>query len=328
MRTIAITLGDPAGIGPEVVARALAGDARLPDAKVLVIGSEKVLRTAAERSGLRLEIRRVSAVEQCEEHAVNLWSVAEDMTPAPGHPSPETGRAALAAIDLAMDLAMSRKVDAVATAPVSKRHIAETGVPFIGHTEYLAARAHVKHPVMFFTSRKLRVSLVTTHLAVRKIAMALTADRIVSTLEITGEGLRRYFGVLEPRLAVSGLNPHAGEGGQFGREEIDVIAPAIETAKSRGLRVAGPLPGDTIFRRVLDGAFDAAVCMYHDQALGPVKTLDRAATNVTLGLPYIRTSVDHGTAFDIAGTGKADPAPMAGAIRVACEMTRATAALL
>ncbi len=327
MLTIAVTLGDPAGVGPEIVARALA-DALTPDARYLVLGSEPVFHRAAERAGVRLDVRRVSSVRECGDSRFSIWPVGDDVVPAPGRPSIETGRAALAAIDLGMELAMARKVDALATAPVSKRHIAEGGVPFMGHTEYLAARAQVKHAVMFFTSAKIRVALVTTHLAVRKVAAALTVDRIVSTIAIADDGLRRFFGVMEPRIAVSGLNPHAGEGGQFGREEIDVIAPAVEAARARGLNVEGPLPGDTIFRRVMAGDFSAAVCMYHDQALGPVKTLDRAATNVTLGLPFLRTSVDHGTAFDIAGTGKADAAPMAGCIKVACEMARATASLL
>ncbi len=314
MLTVAITLGDPAGVGPEIVARSLASDTMPRDVRWLILGSEKVLRTAAERAGVKVD--------------VEVMPVAQDVCPTPGKPSIETGRAALAAIDLGMELALTKKVGAIATAPVSKRHISESGVPFVGHTEYLAARCNVKHPVMFFTSTKLRVALVTTHAAIKKVPAAITVERILATIETTSDGLRRYFGVQEPRLAISALNPHAGEGGQFGREEIDVIGPAVETAKSRGFRVAGPLPGDTIFRRVMDGDFDAAVSMFHDQALGPVKTLDRAATNVTLGLPFVRTSVDHGTAFDIAGTGRADFAPMAGALRVAVEMARADATLL
>jgi len=328
MLTVGITLGDPAGIGPEIVARALASEVLVPDARFLLIGSERVFAAAMERAGLKLDLKVVRTLAECEDRRINVWPVASDVVPAPGRPSVDTGRAALAAIDAGMDMALARTIDALATAPVSKRHIAEGGVPFVGHTEYLAARANVRHAVMFFTSEKIKVALVTTHLPIKKVPSALTVDRIVQTIATAADGLRRFFGVHEPRLAVSGLNPHAGEGGQFGREEIDVIGPACETARARGFAVTGPLPGDTIYRRVMTGEFHAAVAMYHDQALGPVKTMDRAATNVTLGLPFVRTSVDHGTAFEIAGTGKAECAPMAGCIRVACEMARATKPLL
>ena len=270
---LAVTLGDPAGIGPEVVDKALR---ERWDAEFMVLGS---------RSG--------------------------------------GGREALAAIDAAIDLALAKKVDGIVTAPVSKERISKTGVPFIGHTEYLAARAGVKQPVMLFVAGPLRVALVTTHVSLRKLPAMITADRILGILRETSKGLRERFGVAEPRLAVCGLNPHAGEAGEFGREEIEVIAPAIEAARKEGLRAEGPYAADTVWKRPCD----AIVAMYHDQGLGPIKAMHPDAVNVTLGLPFVRTSPDHGTAFDIAGKDVADPKPMIAAIRVAIGMCRSTPTL-
>jgi 4-hydroxythreonine-4-phosphate dehydrogenase len=271
---LAVTLGDPAGIGPEVVDKALRESF---DAEFSVLGS---------RSG--------------------------------------GGKEALAAIDEAIDLALAKKVDGIVTAPVSKERIAKTGVPFVGHTEHLAARAGVKLPVMLFVAGALRVALVTTHVSLRKLPAMITADRVLGILRETSKGLRDRFGVLEPRLAVCGLNPHAGEAGEFGREEIETIAPAIEAARKEGIRAEGPYAADTVWKRPCD----AIIAMYHDQGLGPIKALHPDAVNVTLGLPFVRTSPDHGTAFDIAGKGVADPAPMIAAIRLAIEMCRAGKTLL
>ena len=271
---LAVTLGDPAGIGPEVVDKALL---QPWDAEIRVLGS---------RSGGAAE--------------------------------------ALAAVDQAADLALAREVDAVVTAPVSKERIAKLGVPFIGHTEHLAAKAGVRLPVMCFVAGALRVALVTTHVSLRKLPALLTADRVLGVLRETSRGLREHFGVLEPRLLLCGLNPHAGEGGEFGREEIDILQPAVEIARKEGLRVEGPYAADTIWKR----PGDAIVAMYHDQGLGPIKAMHPDAVNVTLGLPFVRTSPDHGTAFDIAGRGVADPAPMIAAIRLAIEMCRSKRTLL
>lgn len=271
---LAVTLGDPAGIGPEVVDKAVL---KTWDAEIRVLGS----RTGGAKE-------------------------------------------ALAAIDEAAELALRKDVDGIVTAPVSKERIAKLGLPFVGHTEHLAAKAGVKLPVMFFVAGPLRVALVTTHVAIRKLPALLTGERILGVLRETSRGLREHFGVLEPRLAVCGLNPHAGEGGEFGREEIDVLSPALEIARKEGLRVDGPFAGDTVWKRPCD----AIVAMYHDQGLGPIKAMHPDAVNVTLGLPFVRTSPDHGTAFDIAGKGVADPGPMIAAIRVAIEMCRAKATLL
>jgi len=266
---LAVTLGDPAGIGPEVVDKALRESY---DAEFRVLGS---------RSG--------------------------------------GGKEALAAIDEAIDLALARKVDGIVTAPVSKERIAALGVPFIGHTEHLAARAGVKLPVMLFVAGPLRVALVTTHVSLRKLPGMITLDRILGILRETSKGLRERFGIAEPRLAVCGLNPHAGEAGEFGRDEIETIAPALEAARKEGIRAEGPYAADTVWKRPCD----AVVAMYHDQGLGPIKAMHPDAVNVTLGLPFVRTSPDHGTAFDIAGKGIADPKPMIAAIRLAVEMGKA-----
>jgi 4-hydroxythreonine-4-phosphate dehydrogenase len=266
---LAVTLGDPAGIGPEIVDKALKESF---DADFVVLGS---------RSG--------------------------------------GGKEALAAIDEAADLAVAGKVDGIVTAPVSKERIAKLGLPFIGHTEHLAARAGVKVPVMLFVAGTLRVALVTTHVSLRKLPGMITVERILGILRETSKGLQERFGIAEPRLAVCGLNPHAGEAGEFGRDEIETIAPAVEAARREGLRAEGPYAGDTVWSRPCD----AVVAMYHDQGLGPIKAMHPDAVNVTLGLPFVRTSPDHGTAFDIAGKGVADPKPMIAAIRLAVEMCRA-----
>lgn len=273
MIKLALTLGDPAGIGPEVVDKALRES---HDAEFTLLGS----RTGG-------------------------------------------GAEALAAIDEAIDLALAGKVDGIVTAPISKARIPSPGAPFTGHTEHLAARAGVKRTVMMFVADDLRVALATTHVSIRRLPFVLTADRILGTLRITERSLRDHFGIPEPRLIVAGLNPHAGEEGTFGREEIDVIAPALETARAEGLRVKGPFAGDTVWKRPAD----AIVAMFHDQGLGPVKAMHPDAVNVTLGLPFVRTSPDHGTAFDIAGKGIADPRPMIDAIRLAVRMCRATKGL-
>ena len=265
---LAVTLGDPSGIGPEVVDKALLEPL---DAEVTVVGS----RTGGARE-------------------------------------------ALAAIDEATDLALAGKVDGIVTAPVSKERIAKLGVSFTGHTEYLAARAGVRQPVMLFVAGDLRVALVTTHVPIRRLPSLITPERVLAVLRLTSESLRGLFGVAEPRLAVCGLNPHAGEGGECGRDEIDVIAPAIELARREGILAEGPFAGDTVWKRPCDGI----VATYHDQGLGPIKALHPDAVNVTLGLPFVRTSPDHGTAFDLAGKGIADPTPMRAALTLAIELTR------
>jgi 4-hydroxythreonine-4-phosphate dehydrogenase len=296
---IAISLGDPAGIGPEVVARALA---ERPEANIVVFGDEGVLARAARAAGVVAPARaRVRAVTSLGPDAVT-----------PGQPSDTSGRAQLAYLTAATDAALAGEAAALVTAPISKQWIARAGFAFPGHTEYLAARAGVREFAMMLAGPALRVTVATTHIPLRDVPRLLTAEGIAGAIWLTADALHRCFGIARPRVAVAGLNPHAGEAGRFGDEEERLIRPAIEAARRRvseaGLSVviAGPLVPDSVFRQASRGEFDAVVALYHDQGLIPLKLLHfDDGVNLTLGLPFVRTSPDHGTAYDIAGTGRA-----------------------
>ncbi len=315
--TLCVTAGCPSGIGPEVCLRALA---TLPDEglRVILLGDPGALADAARAADIsfaalpHVELRPVSALPPSERTA--------------GRPSLAGGRAQLAAVDRAADLCLRGEADAMVTGPVSKAAITAAGVPFLGHTEHLAARAGVARVVMLFAGPALRTSLVTTHVPVAELSARVTREAVREVIALTAASLSRDFALPRPRLAVTGLNPHAGEQGLLGREEIDAIGPAVEDA--RGLvgeaTITGPLPAEAAFRLARDGRFDAVVAMYHDQATVASKLLDFGdAVNVTLGLPFIRTSVDHGTAYDIAGRGLADPRGMRAALGLAASMARA-----
>jgi len=281
---VAITVGDPAGIGPEIAARAAADPA----------------------------VREV-----CDPI---IYGPPADRTFAPGILSAAAGRAAYDAVVRAVDNAQRGVVDAITTAPINKEAFRLAGLSWPGHTELLADLTGVRHVAMMFHSEALRVVLATVHIPLAEVPRALTADRLDATIALTARELPR-FGVARPRIAVAGLNPHAGEHGLFGAEESQSIEPAIDACRARGIDVQGPLPGDTVFVRAVRGEFDVVVACYHDQGLIPVKLLALGrAVNVTLGLPIIRTSVDHGTAFDIAGKGLADPASMIAAVLLAAKL--------
>ena len=283
---IAITAGDPAGIGPEIAAKAAAD-------------------------------RRVRAV--CV--PVMYWPPA-GMTFAPGVLSGEAGRAAYDIIVRAVEDARRGNVSAIATAPVNKEAFRLAGLPWAGHTDLLAHLTGARDVAMMFHSDALRVVLATIHVPLADVPRALTKPVMESTIALTSRELPK-FGIARPRIAVAGLNPHAGEHGLFGREEMDTIAPAIAACRGRGIDVAGPFPADTVFVRARGGEFDVVVACYHDQGLIPVKLLAFGkSVNVTLGLPIIRTSVDHGTAFDIAGAGKADPDSMIAAVLLAAKLAQ------
>ena len=285
---IAITAGDPAGIGPEIAAAA-ASDAR------------------------------VGAV--CEPI---LYTSPNPERFAPGKLSGEAGRAAYETIVRAVHDARQGVVDGIATAPVNKEAFRLAGLPWSGHTDLLAHLTGAPHVAMLFHSPALRVVLATVHIALAEVPRALTQPSLEATIDLTARELPRY-GVAHPRLAVAGLNPHAGEHGLFGREEETVIAPAIAACRARGIDVSGPFPGDTVFLRAHRGEFDVVVACYHDQGLIPVKLLAFGeAVNVTLGLPIVRTSVDHGTAFDIAGRGVANPESMIAAVLLAARLARSS----
>lgn len=240
-----------------------------------------------------------------------------------GRPSAYTGRVAADCVEKAARLALAHRVDAIVTAPLAKSALVAAGVSYPGHTEFLAALAGGVPVAMMFVAGPLRLALATIHVPLADVPRLATPERVLETIRLVREGLARYAGQPDPRVAVLGLNPHAGEGGLFGREEIERIGPAIETARARGWKVEGPFPADSFFfRRAKD--FDAVIALYHDQGLIPVKLLSEGkAVNVTLGLPFLRTSVDHGTAFDLAGKGVADPDSLVAAARLAAEWAAA-----
>jgi len=297
---IAVTLGDPRGIGPEVAARAL--DAPL-DAEITVVGAEEQVR----------------AVKADHRIAIGSWGLGlgEGISTAPG-PSRamQAGRIAGHAIERAAAMALAGTVDAIVTAPIEKHALHQAGFRWPGHTEWLADLAGGVDVAMMLASDRLRVVLVTTHVALRDVPALVTQDRIVRTGRVTLAALRDWFGIAAPRLALCALNPHAGEGGLFGDEDDRVLRPAAAALGARG-----PLPADTVFVRAIRGEFDAVLAPYHDVGMTAIKVASFGeAVNVTLGLPFPRTSPDHGTAFDIAGTGTADPSSMRAALQLAVEL--------
>jgi len=299
-------MGDPRGIGPEVVARALR---RLPtDVRVTVVGAADVLRHA----GAELDAPGVTVLD------LDNFPVAELD---PREPDAATGRASLDYIERAVQLVQHGQADALVTGPINKESIAAAGSPHPGHTEMLAALCGGATPVMLMACPTLSVALVTTHAALRDVPQMISIEKIVEVARILHNALRRSFGMTAPRIAVCGLNPHAGDGGRFGDEEARIIAPAI--AQLADLGITGPHPADSVFAHAVAGGYDAVIAQYHDQGLIPVKLagLDQVI-NITLGLPIIRTSVGHGTAFDIAGTGQASEASLLHAIDAAAEMVR------
>ncbi len=297
---IAVTMGDPAGVGPEVVAKALPQAAGL--ANWIVVGHEPVLRAAGLAAGFAVRETGGSQVE-------------------PGVLSAEAGRAALEAIRAAAQMCLSGETAAMVTAPVNKEAIARTGEPFTGHTELIATLCGAPESWMLLAGERLRVVHVSTHVSLRR-ACDLDEGRITRTIRAAHDaGL--LLGFDRPRIAVCGLNPHAGEHGLFGDEEERFIAPAVRASRDAGIDAEGPLPADTVFLKAVRGAYDIVVAMYHDQGHIPAKLLGfEQSVNVSLGLPIIRTSVDHGTAFDIAGRGIADPGSMIAALRLAARMAR------
>lgn len=328
---LALTLGDPAGIGPDITLLAWLAQAREPIPPFVLLGDPTVLAARAEVLKLKVPIAAIAEAELAdarfaEELPVLPITVAGEVIP--GRPHTGAAPAVQHSIERAVRLVQSGEARAIVTNPISKAMLYRGGFAFPGHTEYLAALAakdgETPHAVMMLAAGSLRVVPVTIHIPLNEVVHALSKDLILTTIEITANDLRRYFGITRPRLAVSGLNPHAGEQGGLGREEIDIVTPALETARAQGLDVTGPHPADTMFHAAARAAYDAAICMYHDQALIPFKTLAfDEGVNITLGLPFVRTSPDHGTAFDIAGTGEASPRSLIEALRVADAMSRA-----
>lgn len=326
MIRLAITIGEPAGIGPDICLD-LARAAPAPELELTLIGDRHLLAARAAMLGVDVRLPPFDAGHAPappEPGTLPVLHVALPRPPPPGQPDPANALALLEGLDHAVTGCLDGRFDALVTAPLDKGVIGDAGIPFSGHTEYLAARCRTSQVVMMLVADRLRVALATTHLPLREVANALTVDGIAGTLRILDHDLRRQFGLARPRIAVCGLNPHAGERGHLGREEIDVIAPAIAVARAAGLDVTGPLPADTLLTPARLAPFDAVLAMYHDQGLPVLKYAGFGrAVNVTLGLPIVRTSVDHGTAYDLAGSGQADAGSLIAAVRLAAELARA-----
>jgi len=312
---IGITIGDPAGIGPEIVVRALAHETIPASVSPVVIGDRWVLERAMDATGIRLEFGSSG-----QPRLIDLANVDHRLQW--GKIQATAGAAAAQFIERAVQKALAGRLDAMATAPINKEALWRAGYRHLGHTEMLADLTHSDDPLTMFQVRGLRIFFLTRHLSLREALDQITRERITSMLHRIDNELKR-LGVARPRIAVAALNPHAGEGGALGREDQDEIAPAVEDARARGIQVQGPVPADSVFAQVLEGRYDAVVSLYHDQGHIAAKTLDfHGAVSVTLGLPFIRTSVDHGTAFDIAGRGIAKADSMIAAILAAGDLVR------
>lgn len=328
---LALTMGEPAGIGPDVILMAhaqLAGDT---DTGMVVFGDEVVFTARAKALGLTTRITPISA--PCQAQSLPIGTLALMPIPCPvqvnsGVLDLATGSATVQAIQSALECVHDGTCGALVTAPIHKANLYATGFAFPGHTEFLEAFAQEHWPgenpmaVMMLAGPLLRTVPVTVHVPLEEVAASLTGERLIAVARRAAHDLQTRFGIAKPRLAIAGLNPHAGENGALGKQDDAIIAPAIAQLQAEGIDAFGPMPADTMFHAEARATYDVALCMYHDQALIPAKTLDFHGTvNVTLGLPFVRTSPDHGTALSLAGTGKASPASMLAAIKMAEEMT-------
>jgi 4-hydroxythreonine-4-phosphate dehydrogenase len=326
-KPLALTSGEPAGIGPDITLKAWLRRDELNLPAFYWLGDMASLKDRAKALGLNIDLAEVRPEEADSAFAQALPVVptGHAATARPGHPDDSSAGAALASIRQAVADVTAGRASAVVTNPIAKNVLYRAGFRHPGHTEYLAelasTNASTPQPVMMLWSPTLAVVPVTIHVSLREALAQLSSDLIVTTARIVAAELKSHFRIAQPRLAISGLNPHAGEDGSLGTEEQTIVSPAVETLRRQGLDVRGPLPADTMFHEAARKTYDCAICMYHDQALIPIKALAfEEAVNVTLGLPFIRTSPDHGTAFDIAGTGKANPASLIAALRLAARM--------
>jgi 4-hydroxythreonine-4-phosphate dehydrogenase len=330
---IAITAGEPAGIGPELIARLAERHAAIAfPARLVVLGDATLLAERAHRIGVAPHYVPYDPLAFAPVgSAIEIWHQPLAAPAVPGHPDPTNARSVLSMLEAGCDACATGAFAALVTGPVQKSAILDAGIAFMGHTEFFAARTHTPRVVMMLVSgaaaNALRVALVTTHLPLRAVPDAITTASVAETLAIVRRELAARFRIAEPRIAVCGLNPHAGEGGHLGREDIDVLAPALAAARADGANVTGPLPADTVFVPDIARRFDAIVAMYHDQGLPVLKSASFGhGINVTLGLPFIRTSVDHGTALDLAAdtalAKTADVGSLVGAVELAIELAQ------
>lgn len=321
---VAVTMGDPAGIGPEIVVKTFADPGFATPA--IVIGDVSLLSRAVRLLDRPIEVRRIERPDEARPGTGVLdVIVASDLpTDLPvGKVDPRAGAAAFGYVEVAIKLALSGDVSAIATAPIHKTALKAAGIHYPGHTEILAHLTGTQDYAMMLFNDELRIILVTLHVALRDAIDGLSVEMELKTIRLADRAVRQ-LGIEAPRVAVAGLNPHAGENGLFGQEDVEIVAPAIAKARAEGIDASGPWPGDTVFMQARQGRFDIVVAQYHDQGLIPIKYLGiDQGVNVTVGLPFIRTSVDHGTAFDIAGTGKANHTSLKIAIEQAAAMTLA-----
>jgi len=323
---LAVSMGDPSGIGPDIILKTWCQGKNLDLPDFFVAGDINFLQGRAQALGLDLNIEAYKPGNTIY-NALPVLDLGCSQIGEPGKPCIRDAKGTISAIDKCVELVFEGKAGGIVTCPMNKHVLYEAGFKHPGHTEYLAelGRQHTGKdymPVMMLAGPQLKTVPVTIHIPLKKVPETLTTDLIIRTSHIAAKDLRKNFGIIKPRLAVSGLNPHAGENGSIGREDETIVMPAVEQLKKDGIHIQGPMPADTMFHEAARRTYDVAICMYHDQALIPAKTLGfDDAVNVTLGLPFIRTSPDHGTAYDIAGTGKANPSSFIAALKMARKMT-------
>jgi len=324
---IGISMGDPAGIGPEIIVKALDDKNIYRLCRPLILGDPEVISSAILKTSKNISVNVISNTSNtgCIPGTINLIAISNLKIKSikPGRPTIEGGKAMVEYILRAVEMTCKKEIGAMVTCPINKDLMNRAGYRYEGHTQLISEMTDTDDYVMMLAGKRLRVALATIHCALKDVPALLSKEIVNKTITITARALEQDFGLKKPCIAVAGLNPHAGESGMFGTEEEDIINPAIKKARDDGWCVKGPLPPDTLFYKAASGQFDAVVAMYHDQGLIPLKLLHFSdAVNVTLGLPIVRTSVDHGTAYDIAGSGKADPASLKSAIRMAVEIIR------
>ena len=322
---IALTQGDPAGIGPEVIVKAFQDEALFADTRILVIGDLQILKNKAKQISPEIKVHSVASAKEGLYQPgtidiIDLNNVSENLPI--GQASAVGGKASYEAIHKAVTLALNDEVDAITTCPINKKSLHLAGHLFPGHTELLGQLTNSKDPSLMMESNSMRVVLVTTHLPLNQVKSQISKEKVLQSIRTTHDWLKKYVTEV-PRIAVVGLNPHCGDEGIFGEEEKEFILPALKTAEKEGIQVSGPYPADALFARSVSEKYDAVICMYHDQGMIPVK-MNGMGVNITLGLPILRTSVDHGTAYDIVGQNKASPENLKLALKTAGKLSQST----
>jgi len=323
--TIALTLGDPAGIGPEIIVKAFQDEILTINTRILVIGDAKTLEKVAQEIAPEIQIHSIETpgegwYQPNTIDVIDLNNVSETLPM--GKPSAESGKASYEAIQKAVALVLKEEVAAIVTCPINKKSLHLAGHPFPGHTELLGHLTNSKEPTLMMEGRSLRVVLVTTHLPLDQVKSQISEKKVLQTIRLTHDWLQKNVTEI-PRIAVVGLNPHSGDGGIFGQEETEFIIPALKAAQKEGIQANGPYPADALFARASSEQYDAVICMYHDQGMIPVK-MNGMGVNITLGLPILRTSVDHGTAFDIVGQNKASAENLKLALKTAGRLSQSS----